>query len=473
MSSLNKYFIDIHCHPTMKAYGWSYADNQTIGVQSTDIRNKTSMWKYDPPTVCDKILNDITTLTKFRQADFTSSELGEIGVLFVCLYPPEKGFFKNKLGDNLSDIPLNLVTGLGKRRIDFLQKNSDYFTDLDLEYSFLKMNENKPVKVNKADTTYQIISQFSDLPVNDVVKKLYVVITIEGAHCFYTKWDVTSSKNTDKEVLDNVVIVKNWKHKPLFISVAHHFYNGLCGHAISLDKTLNKILNQEYGSDFGISDLGIKVIHKLLEKPNRILIDVKHMNIKNRQTYYDMLKSDYTSENIPIVISHGAVNGYKDASGNTTFPDAPRLFCHGDINFFDDELVVLAKSGGLLGIQLDERRIASKEMLKWAGGKVLRRKILFNWSKLIWNQVEHVAKVLDKAKQPAWDNVCLGSDYDGIVNPIGGYWTLEDIKYLEENLLIHADNFLKTNSISQKITPEEVVYKFKSGNSLDFLKRNY
>jgi microsomal dipeptidase-like Zn-dependent dipeptidase len=471
-------FIDIHCHPTMKPYGKSFARDGSNKGQSPNPRSKTSLWNYDPPTFTDKLINNIASLTKFRQSDFSSSLFGETGIMFVCLYPPEQGFFKTKLGNTLSDLALDLVTGLGKPRINYLQSNCDYFEDLLNEYHFLQSHENKIVRIKKKNATYKIITKSSDLSHNTILadRTIFVVITIEGAHSFFSGWNFDKKEplNSDEEVLANIDRVKSWTHKPLFISLAHHFYNGICGHSLSMEKFLRKFIEQEYGSNFGVTRLGEKVIHRLLDKNSgRILIDVKHMNLKNRFWYYNLLDSDYASENIPIVVSHGAVNGYKNAHGSTTFPGSPDLFYKRDINFYDDELLRIARSNGLFGIQIDERRIASNVMLWSLSGKFRNKELLFHFSKLVWNQIEHVAKVLDNSGFPAWDTVCLGSDYDGIVNPIPGYWTQEDIQHLDDNLLIHANNFLKKYPLSQKAEPEEVIFKFKCGNALQFLKRNY
>ena len=471
-------FIDIHCHPTMKPYGKSFRRNGTSRGQSPNPRNKTSLWNYDPPTIADKLINNIASLTKFRQSDFTSSVTGETGIMFVCLYPPEQGFFKTKLGNTLSDLALDLVTGLGKPRINYLQANCDYFKDLCNEYDFLISHQSKIVRVKKKHVTYKILQRPADLSQHTLLadKTIFVVITIEGAHSFFTGWDAENKRPTDSDtnILANIDTVKSWEHRPLFISLAHHFYNGLCGHSISMDKFLRKFIDQDYGTDLGITPLGGKVIHKLLDKdPKRVLIDVKHMNLKNRYRYYDILKNDYGRENIPVIVSHGAVNGFKNDSGSTNFPDAPGLFYKRDINFYDDELVRIARSGGLFGIQIDERRIASNIVIWGLKGKLRTRQILFNWSKLVWNQMEHIAKVLDKAGLPPWDMTCLGSDYDGIVNPIPGYWTQEDIQHLDDNLLLHAAGFLKKNKLTQKAEPEEIIYKFKCGNALRFLSQHY
>lgn len=470
-------FIDIHCHPTMKPFGKSFTRKGNNRGQSPNPRNTTSLWNYDPPTLTDKLINNIASLTKFRQSDFTSSVNGETGILFVCLYPPEQGFFKNRLGNTLSDLALDLVTGLGKPRINYLQANCNYFKDLCNEYNFLTSHQDKLVKIKKKHATYKILKNSADLSSHTLLadKTIFIVVTIEGAHSFFSGWDTEKKQpaDSDEQILANIDTVKSWEHSPLFIGLAHHFYNGICGHSISMDKFLRKFIDQDYGTDFGISPLGEKVIHRLLDNDSkRILIDVKHMNLKNRIRYYEMLESDYAGK-VPVVVSHGAVNGYKDVTGKTNFPDSPDLFYKRDINSFDDELVRIAKSNGIFGIQIDERRIASNIMLWTLGGKLRNKHTLFHCSKLVWNQIEHVAKVLDKAGFPPWDLACLGSDYDGIVNPIPGYWTQEDIQHLDDNLLLHAANFLKKNKFSQKAEPEEIIYKFKCGNAMRFLTDNY
>jgi microsomal dipeptidase-like Zn-dependent dipeptidase len=464
----------------MKSFGKSFQADGAHPIQSTEITNPSNLWYFNPPSFFDKILNSIATITKFKQSDFSSAIFGDEGILFVSLYPPEKGFFNNKLGsDILSDLPLNFVTGLGKNRINYIQTHSNYFNDLCNEYSFLKSNNGLLVRIGNKIATYVIITGYSDL-LNEVspdIRKLYIIVTIEGSHCFDEGFDIITNPTEEnfKRILENVDTVKNWIHRPVFISMAHHFYNGMCGHCFSLDGFVSKLVDQKPGTDKGFSEIGLRVLHRLLnrESDKRILIDIKHMNEISRNEYYSILSSEYFGENIPIVVSHGCVNGYKTSARDITIPGAPALFNSGEINFYDFELVKIAQSGGIFGVQLDERRIASKEMIKKAKGKIWRKKILFSWSKLVWNQIEHIAKVLNINGLPAWNTACLGTDYDGIIDPIGGYWTEEDIKYLEGNLIIHATEFMQNSNFNQKMDPTEVVQKFKSGNALEFLKRSY
>ena len=40
---------------------------------------------------------------------------------------------------------------------------------------------------------------------------------------------------------------------------------------------------------------------------------------------------------------------------------------------------------------------------------------------------------------------CIGSDYDGIVNSLNGFWTAEEMPLFESYLEKHAFNYLKSD----------------------------
>jgi len=138
-------FIDLYIHPAMKPMGKSF--NTKPGRNNPNKNRVDSIWHYDAATFLDKVLNITTTLTKFRQSDFTSLAKGGAEVVFVSLCGLEKGFVITKLGTGLpGDAVANLVTGLGKKRIDHVQKMTDYFTDLEMEYDFYKQLDGHKVK---------------------------------------------------------------------------------------------------------------------------------------------------------------------------------------------------------------------------------------------------------------------------------------------------------------------------------------
>jgi microsomal dipeptidase-like Zn-dependent dipeptidase len=286
----------------------------------------------------------------------------------------------------------------------------------------------------------------------------------------------------ENEVLGNVAKLKNWDHRPLFISIAHHFYNELCGHAESLSPLLKRFLDQSQGLNTGFTDLGRKVLHGLLDNSegNRIFVDIKHMSTQSRKEYFQILDSEYHNEMIPIIVSHGAVNAWKSFDNRQTqIPDSAGKFKEIDINIYDDEIVRIFDSRGFLGIQLDERRIASKAELEQSGGRLSRRKILFHKSRLIWNQIRHIAEVLDKNERFGWSTAVIGSDFDGIIDPLNGYWTAEELRFLDDYLLKHAYNYMLGNGKNLKletnrnIDPEEIINRFMYVNAYEFLERYY
>jgi microsomal dipeptidase-like Zn-dependent dipeptidase len=67
----------------------------------------------------------------------------------------------------------------------------------------------------------------------------------------------------------------------------------------------------------------------------------------------------------------------------------------------------------------------------------------------------------------------IGSDFDGIIDSLNGFWTAEELPYLADFLERHAYNYM----LSQKlITPEnvinadEIIARIMSINGRNFLK---
>jgi microsomal dipeptidase-like Zn-dependent dipeptidase len=373
--------------------------------------------------------------------------------------------------------------GIGIERIDYLQTMKDYFTDLQNIYNFYIQLDGNEMKIEGERCRYKMVSGFDEIE-NDLsrtVNTIYIILTIEGANVFNSGLHLMGIPLNEQEVLDNINIVKNWDKPLFFITLAHHFYNDICGHAKSLDRISARQSDQIPGLNSGFTDFGRKVLHKLLDNSanRRVLIDIKHMSVDSRNEYYGILKNDYPSENIPLIVSHGAVNGYKSFNNHRIVnQNTYGMFMDGDINFFDDEIVTIARSYGLFGIQLDERRVASKSTLKKVGKRLSRRNMLFHRSKLVWNQIQHIAETLDREELFGWGIQSIGSDFDGLIDPINGFWGAEQMGLLDSYLEKHAYNYLKSPFSSQlkpfnKISPDEIVERFMHDNAYEFLRKNF
>ena len=480
-------YIDLHCHTAMKPYSKSFK-YEPPKQNDRDPNRKNSIWHYSPPTFFEKLANRVVTLTKFTQTDLTAMAKAKTKVVVMTLYPFEKHFLSRRLlgWKGITDLLVNFVASISQARIDDVLRHRDYFEDLLGEYDFTMQMHNQVVQVDGITYTYRVVKNFQEIEANfqretPTQKIINIVITVEGGHSFNTGLNIDTPSANENEVMKNVRKVKAWEHKPVFITLAHHFYNELCGHARSIGiKALKK--NQDWGLGTGITPLGFKVIALLLDNTNgkRVLIDIKHMSLDSRKSYYGLLDTQYQNEDIPIIASHGAANGMRSVVETelSDYPDMAQYFNNIKINFYDDEIIRIAKSNGLFGIQLDERRIGSKKAIRKS--KIIihnKRKQLRKKSVLVWRQVEHMAVVLNKEGLFCWGIQSIGSDFDGIVDPINGFWTAENIKDMAEELVNRANEFLDAKRDSllpfNRITADAIVQRVLRDNASEFLKKYY
>ncbi|UKJ09255.1 membrane dipeptidase [Solitalea lacus] len=490
---MKTFYIDLHCHPGMRAYGKSFSTD-TPGQNTTNKQQKHSIWHYDPPTFGDRLAQRTLGLTKFSQSNFTALSYGSARCICASLYSVERGFVRLTIGTGLAaDFLANLISGLGPARIQFLQANNDYFSDLVGEYNYYLQLHDKEISFSDIRRKYVMVKSFIDLQEamqinenNIGVETIYVIVTIEGLH------DLNAGNGNppdEVKILENLDKLKNWEYKPFFVTFAHHFYNDLCGHAESLSDFFQDLMtNQEPGMNTGFTELGWKVLKKLIDNTDgkRILVDIKHMSYLARKEYINFLKTehaaDYAMKKFPLIASHGACNGKQSGENPNPTPGleltASRMF-DGDINFYDEEILEIAKSGGVIGLQLDERRIASKRFknsLRLEFASASKRK--HSNSKMVWNNIQHIVQLLDKNDLFAWDCIAIGSDFDGIIDPINMFWTEEEMDDLVQYTERHAFNFfndpntvLKNNY--NRIEPAEVVQRIFQYNAFEFFRKYF
>ncbi len=475
-------YLDLHCHPALKPYGRSF-DKSPAGRQSPNRAHRNSLWKYDRPTLTDKLLNFIGGLTKFSQADASSLSRGGVSVVCASLYPLERPFVRNAVPtDFLRDLLASFALGVGRKRIDYLQVITDYFTDLEAEYVFYRQCDGRVQRLPWGRFRYRLVRNYREIRAflatpDQEIGTICIVPTIEGLHVLNTNLDAPP---TEAGFLECLSALKQWDHPPFFITVAHHFWNHLSGHAPSLTKTISGHVDQSEGLGRGITNLGRAVLREMLSRANgpRILPDLKHMSPRARQEFYDLRREGKLgSSDFPLLFSHAACNGLKSFD-DPVVGDLPTaaLLNQVPINLYDQEIIEVARSGGLIGLQLDERRIVSPEARKKVKHSLLRHKIMHYRSELLWNQVRHIAETLDRAGLFAWDCMAIGSDFDGIIDSLNGFWTAEQLPYLADFLERHAYNYMKLPDLTRaenRIAPDEIIGRIFSGNGHRFLEQHF
>ncbi len=484
--------IDLHTHPNYKPLGRSF--QTTPGQQSNSINSRNNLWYYDRPTFLDKLLNIIGGLTKFSQTNFTAGSYGKLWVITVGLGAIEKWFFNNKLGTGeIADILEDFASELGKPRINAIQSMEDYYADLVLEYSFLEQMHNTAVNIDGKKFVYRIVNNFLELKVAVLENEMNIqaenqkpviialIPSIEGLHILNCgidpQRDFNNIKANPAEVKQHAHDMKNNPRKPWFVTFAHHFYNELCGHSLSLRGQVARSCDQHVGLNTGFTELGKEVLDILLDNSDgkRILVDIKHMSPLTRKQFFKLREEKYPD--IPVFVSHGVANGLPDMNSTiSNYPELGNTFNNGEINFYDEEILLMEKTGGIIGLQLDERRLASEETIKRTKHSIFRHKIMHYRSELLWRQVQYIAELLDSNGRFAWGNIGMGSDYDGIVDPLNSFWTTEQYPELKSYLERHAHNYFQNhvdrlkNSFN-KITADLVVQNIFQNNAWSFFER--
>lgn len=483
MASPIPFIIDLHCHPSTKPFGKSFK-HTPVGFNPKDHTKENSIWYNDSPNAVERLLQTWAQMVKFRQADLSSLAWGNCRVVVASLYPIERGFFNNKFGVGIiSDLVGSFVSGVSKRRVNHVQNLKSYFDDLILEYKYYEQLHGTYVDINNTLYRYRLVHSFQEVLDQqdqhpDDAQTIFIIMSIEGLHCLIADIDQAADEQI---IIENLRKVKGWEYAPFFVTIAHHFDNQICGHAKSLYGQVAKHTDQRQGLNKNINAIGLKVIDELLDPTigRRIFIDVKHMSIKSRLQFYSLLDTKYKNEKIPVIVSHGALMG-RTLNGklNNISPELGKTFFAKDINFFDEEIITIAKSGGIFGLQLDERRLASPEKMKSLKHPIFLHKIRHVRAELLWNQIQYIAELLNKNRLPAWDIMAIGSDFDGIINPINGFLTAEDLNALMEYTERYAYNYMndrgkKILSRRNQIKAAEIVQRIFSTNATAFLKKWY
>ena len=123
-------------------------------------------------------------------------------------------------------------------------------------------------------------------------------------------------------------------------------------------------------------------------------------------------------------MSHAAVNGKPTLDENEYFPiDADESVENSSglnpwsINLYDDEVVRIHQTKGIIGMIFYEPVLGG---VKRRQGKLFWSKE--KWAELFGDQIEQIVKAVYNTgaadKNEVWNRICIGSDYDGQINPV-------------------------------------------------------
>lgn len=489
-----KFFADIHCHPTLNPFARKLVNKRKL----------SNIWDTRP--LRKREISD--RFPSYSQSDVTTLAKGNVKIVIAALSPIEQGWFKPRVFGKrfFTDITASCLTNLPISFINRIQSSScNYYDLLKKEFLFLEESEKKYYNVDGKNFKYEIVSEKSSFEKYfNEDDTILIIPSIEGCHSFINGNEnyINDGKFSLKALIDNILEIKNsLKYKPFYVTLSHHFYNGIAGHCRSIPLPGNIFLQQEIGKDLPLNSKGIEVIHCLLSigkyknYGRRILIDVKHLSISSRRDVYKII-SDYNSfcsqnEKIPIIFSHAAWSGFSSFSDCLYIPDTDykyknnKPFNTWSINLTGDDLIEIFKSNGLIGITLDERILAADSVIEEYRYKI-KNKIIINeeqkqdfWGQIILENILQMVKYLSNnveisglEKSKIWDLFAIGSDFDGIINPVDPFPTAFFLKDLHRTIVRLLKNNILFEKLSFNYTAEEIADKICFKNALGFLRKH-
>ena len=523
--------IDIHCHPSGKPY--MSGRSNPLHTPFESYNNEIGGWLLSR---LKKQIEKISEVRLSTQSNFDNLHLGNVRVIIASFTPLEKAFLvvnlkpDSFLNDNLKDLVtetqtpweetikttvINALTGYDTDDVDFCKKSMvNYFQEgLLPEYRyFTKFHDQQ----NKGKTyRVKFVKDFSEIEaaISADTTTICIINSIEGAHTLASQVPNMAFLKRDQgmghkknqadftrliEYVNNIEAMKHWEFVPFFVSLNHHFWNGLGGHAKSLMKLVGTIVSQSEGLNVGLKGMGEEVIKLLLRKTNgrRILIDIKHMSPLCRKDFYTFIQREYWNKNdkFPLICSHtGVVSKCRTLDTLMLQDDDAELhnnsnYLHeNSINLCAEDIKIIAETNGLIGIQLDEKRVAGNTIItiikknKQLGSADLR----MQYVKVLFANLFEVVKTINSKK--GWDLLSIGSDYDGLINHLDFYPTAAEMPVLRNDML----EFLKKpEEISQPgfnysvplpeikrlmfgLTAIEIIDKIFAGNAMEFLRNNF
>lgn len=479
---MSEFYVDIHCHPTMRAFNTTpngSARNMWESTKNDEINTFIGKWAWEQSK----------NVSKLSQSNFYNCINGKTRVVFDSFYPLERGFINFKkipkliVGKKTLETLAITASGISLERMGQYTREHNYFKELNEQYDFLVSNQGASPCGNYR---YRIATNYNDLEhsLKNEPNTINVIVTIEGAHAFGSGLQATENMVIDdlKQTLkNNIDSVKKWEYPPFFITFAHHFWNQLCGHAMTLPVPTTLVCTQKKGLDTAFTELGSFVLEELLSTKNgkRILLDTRHMSVNSRKHYINYV-TQYNKQNpdnrIPLISSHSAVNGYETMDNSLQIKDSiskkkATAYCAWSLNISGEEAVAIHESGGIAGVILDKGRHSGVHLLKSIEKiqNVSEKKEQF--LKLICDNIFFYVNAVNQ--KSGWDILTIGSDFDGVITHFDIYEDASKLPELKKDLIDFLSKRKYRSDLWFGYTPEEMIHKLFTQNAMDFLKRNF
>ena len=341
-------YFDLHTHPAFKSY-----------LTDEELGKKDDAWTTYRNCIDFAVGNIIDSQASLRQLD-RSRTRSAVAAIYVMEDGLDEIFLITRLAPVISHLDKDIVRDI--RPVQYWKRFLEKVKHL--ENSLPARGPGKAFQI--ASTAGELTETNNNL-----------ILAIEGAH-------ILKVEETDDPLL-RLDYLKSFRHKVFYLTLCHFARNSFCNQAFAM-----KLVNPKKVPTFlplgtGLTEEGKAVIRRCYDttRGRRILIDVKHMSLSGRQQFYAWKKADPDMRTIPIIASHVGVTGiswernsrrayyrqteylrdmdqyvvkYKRPKG-LRLEKLKSYFNPTTINLFDEEIVEIIESGGLIGLMMDQRQL--------------------------------------------------------------------------------------------------------------------
>jgi hypothetical protein len=408
------------------------------------------------------------------------------------------------------------------------QDDYDYFEELKNEYRFFLLkagqftSTSEEIQIDKTGIkrkwwgSYHLVGHGHEVNVSTDRDEIIIVPTLGGIHSLGIGNPEDEDLRPGEQPRDiNLDTLKSrirqlkgeeplqdsmlpaWKHAPFYITFSQNFNNTLCGHTKSLPSQARLLFDQHKGQDLDIAHACIDIWRELLGldkelRPNgskRILIDINHMSAAARFTYYkEIIKpfnKEYPQNLLPVIASHAGYAGLDSledmvqnaAKKKETDDFYIKGFLAWSINLCDQDVIEIFRSCGLLGISFD-KRLLGLEPHAWLNGMNFGPLDRLRSLRMFRRTLEQFVRIPFEYNLPEpltiWDRICMGTGFDGPMQPIPRYSSVLQFSLFEQDLIDVLESMKHEEPMwFGCYRPEELARKICFENAYEFVRKHY
>jgi len=527
--------FDFHCHPSLKPV------MSPEGAEPTPWDYLKARLKLATPFGNSIGINKLFNSSLNSQSNLAQLFYGKVNLVGVILYGMESMIAQGILQKKIT--ATGKINLLDPQKMKTFAKGNNYYEWMQMGLTSLLNNLEPPEEAGLPEgVNFKFIKSIDEYDEEDL-NTIHGIAIVEGLHNFCNNPDSSTAETDFNDNLKDFIKRYKKNNVRLFACNVCHLQDVIFANHASGMQFINDTLF--YPKRKSLTDVGKRAIQALYS--NNILVDIKHMSLGARLGFY--AERDNQGYTLPIICTHAGLTGrsiqerlsflrsrpidkgpvwmveHMKPRGHVKKPNSDAkmsAFNFSSINLYDEDILKILLSDGLIGISLDQRilgyptesignqydiypseieYISKAEASIFFGpgdpaqlpvhnihnddvltGDEARDHDEFTFdshARYFLSQLLHILLVAKNAGydlQKAITQVCIGSDFDGLINPVDCCESSEEFGDFKKQLLdiMNERNFWADTGFGRnEIDGETLLDGLFFDNAFAFMKKNF